>query len=144
MSSYYPNKRERDPQREYFISTIHLPHTCTILISLYDLSYAWIHCLILQYMWHKSMLPFLLPRAPYKPSLEVGWKEAMPWWGYIHSERHERSHGEVKLWVVFAKIFPKPSHIVGKWRRLKSTPFCSSTSQTFMVDTSKFTGKGKA
>ena len=26
---------------------------------------------------------------------------------YMHTERHERSHGEVKLWVVFAKIFPK-------------------------------------
>ena len=50
MSSHYPNKRERDPQREYFISTIHLPHTCTILINLYDMSSAWIHCLILQYM----------------------------------------------------------------------------------------------
>ena len=27
---------------------------------------------------------------------------------YIHNERHERSYGEVKLWLVFAKIFPKP------------------------------------
>jgi hypothetical protein len=27
---------------------------------------------------------------------------------YIHIERHERSFGEVKLWLVFAKIFSKP------------------------------------
>ena len=27
---------------------------------------------------------------------------------YIHNERHERFYGEVKLWLVFAKIFPKP------------------------------------
>ena len=27
---------------------------------------------------------------------------------YIHTERHERSYGEVKLWLVFAKIFSKP------------------------------------
>ena len=27
---------------------------------------------------------------------------------YIHSERHERSYGEVKLWLVFANIFLKP------------------------------------
>jgi hypothetical protein len=27
---------------------------------------------------------------------------------YIHSERHERSYGEVKLWLVFATIFSKP------------------------------------
>ena len=27
---------------------------------------------------------------------------------YLHNERHERSYGEVKLWLVFAKIFPKP------------------------------------
>ena len=26
----------------------------------------------------------------------------------IHTERHERSYGEVKLWLVFAKIFSKP------------------------------------
>jgi hypothetical protein len=27
---------------------------------------------------------------------------------YLHNERHERSYGEVKLWLVFAKIFSKP------------------------------------
>ena len=27
---------------------------------------------------------------------------------YIHNEQHEGSYGEVKLWLVFAKIFPKP------------------------------------
>jgi len=27
---------------------------------------------------------------------------------YIHNERHERFYGQVKLWLVFAKIFPKP------------------------------------
>ena len=95
-------------KKEYSISTIHLPHMCIILINMFDLSSPWIRCLILQYMWYKSMLPFFLPWVPQKPSIEVGWKEAKPWWGYIHSERHERSYGEVKLWVVFAKIFPKP------------------------------------
>jgi hypothetical protein len=37
-----------------------------------------------------------------------------------------------------------PIHMAGKRRRLKSIPFRSSTSQTFVVDTSKFTAKGKA
>ena len=95
-------------KKEYSISTIHFPHMCTILINMFDLSSPWILCLILQYMWHKCMLPLLLPWAPHKTSLEVGWKEAMPWWGYIHNERHERSFGEIKLWLVFAKIFSKP------------------------------------
>ena len=27
---------------------------------------------------------------------------------YIHNERHERFYGQVKLWLVFAKIFSKP------------------------------------
>ena len=26
---------------------------------------------------------------------------------YIHNERHERFYGEVKIWLVFAKIFSK-------------------------------------
>jgi len=95
-------------KKEYSISTIHLPHMCTILINMFDLSSPWIRCLILQYMWHKCMLPFLLPWALDKLSLEVGWKQAMLWWGYIHNERHDRSYGEVKLWLVFAKIFSKP------------------------------------
>ena len=90
-------------KKEYSISTIHLPHMCTILINMFDLSSPWILCLILQYMWHKCMLPFLLPWAPHKSSLEVGWKEAMLWWGYIYNEWHERSYGEVKLWLVFSK-----------------------------------------
>ena len=79
-----------------------------ILISLYDLTSPWINYLILQYMWHMCMLPFYLPWAPHNLSLEVGWKEAMLWWGYIHIEQHERYYGEVKLWLVLAKIFPKP------------------------------------
>ena len=95
-------------KKEYSISTIHLPHMCTILINMFDLSSPWILCLILQYMWHKCMLPFPLSWAPHKPSLEVGWKEAKPWWGYIHSEQHERPYREIKLWLVFAKIFPTP------------------------------------
>ena len=73
---------------------------------------------------------FLLPWAPDKLSLEVGWKQAILWWGYIHSEIHERSYGEVKLWLVYTKIFSKSKHMAGKWRRLKSIPFHSSTSQT--------------
>ena len=117
-------------KKEYSISTNHLPHMCKILINLCDLSSPWIHCLILQYMWRKCMLSFLLPWAPYKLSLEVGWKQAMLWWGHINNERHERSYGEVKLWLVFVnKYFQNPSHIAGKWRRLKSTSFHSSTSQ---------------
>ena len=101
-------ERERFIKGVFHSITIHLPHLCTILINLFDLLSPWIHCLILQYMWHKCMLPFFLPWAPHKPSLEVGWKEAKPRWEYRHSERNERSYGEVKLWVVFAKIFPKP------------------------------------
>ena len=84
MSSCYPNKGERFI-KGVFHSTIHLPHICTILINLCDLSSPWIHCLILQYMWLKCMLPFSLPCTPHKLSLEVGWKEAMPWWGYIYT-----------------------------------------------------------
>jgi len=76
-----------------------------ILINLYDLTSPWINYLILQYMWHMCMLPFYLPWSPHNLSLEVGWKEAMLWWGYIHIERHERYYGEVKLWLVFAKYF---------------------------------------
>ena len=94
-------------KKEYSISTIHLPHMCIILINMFDLSSPWIRCLILQYMWHKCMLPFFLPWAPHKPSLEVGWKQAMLWWGYIHNEWHERSYGEVKLWLVVAQILSK-------------------------------------
>ena len=37
-------------KKEYSISTIHLPHMCTILINMFDLSSPWIHCLILRYM----------------------------------------------------------------------------------------------
>ena len=48
MSSCYPNKGERDSKKEYSISTIHLPHMCTILINQCDLSSPWILCLILQ------------------------------------------------------------------------------------------------
>ena len=83
MTSCHSNKRrERDLCKESFIwsSTIHAPHACTILISLYDLSSPWIHYLILQYMWHMCMLSFYLPWAPHKLSLEVGWKEVMLWW----------------------------------------------------------------
>jgi len=79
MTSCHSNKRrERDLCKESFIwsSTIHAPHACTILISLYDLSSPWIHYLILQYMWHMCMLSFYLPWAPHKLSLEVGWKES--------------------------------------------------------------------
>ena len=114
MSSCYPNKGERDSWKEYFIpfppSTIHLPHMCTILINLCDLSSPWICCLILQYMWCKCMLPFQLTWAPHKLSLEVGWKKRSNALVriYIHTERHEKSYGEVKLWLVFAKIFSKP------------------------------------
>jgi len=71
-------------------STIHLPHMYTILIILFDLSPPQILCLILQYMWHKCMLPLLLPWAPHKPYLEVGWKQAMPWWGYIYTMSNMR------------------------------------------------------
>ena len=106
MTSCYPNKGERFI-KGVFHSLIHLPHMCTILINLCDLSSPWIHYLILRYMWHKCLLPFLLPWAPHKLSLEVGWKQAMLWWGHIHNERHEKSYGEVKLWLVFSKIFTK-------------------------------------
>ena len=51
MSSCYPNKGERERFiKGVFHSSIHLPHMCTILINLCDLSSPWIHCLILQYM----------------------------------------------------------------------------------------------
>ena len=120
MSSCYPNKGERFI-KGVFHSIIYLPHMCTILISLFDLSSPWTHFLISQYMWHKCMIPFLLPWAPDKLSLEVGWKQAMLWWGYIHNGRHERTYGEVKLWLFFAKkYFQNPRHMAGKWRKLKS------------------------
>ena len=118
-------------KKEYSISTIHFPHMCTILINMFDLSSPWIHCLILQYMWHKCMLPFPLPWAPHKPSLEVWWKQAMPWWGYIYTQWatweilwRSKSYG----WSL-QKYFQNPRHMAGKWRRLKSIPFRSSTSQ---------------
>ena len=87
MTSCHSNKSREGFMQEvfYFDHSPSMLHTCTILISLYDLSSPWIRCLILQYMWHKCMLPFLLPWAPHKPSLEVGWKETMPWWGYIYT-----------------------------------------------------------
>ena len=85
-----------------------LPHMCTILINLCDLSSPWISCLILQYMWHKCMLLLLLQWAPHKLSLECRMKRGNALVRiYIHTERHERSYGEVKLWLVFVEILWK-------------------------------------
>jgi len=102
-----------------------------------------IQFLIFQYMWYKCILLIHLPWALHKLSLEVGWKESILWWGYIHAEWHGRSYGEAKLWLVFSKTLKIPSHIAEKWRKLKSALFHSSTSQTIMADTSTFTGKDK-
>ena len=115
-------------KKEYSISTIHLPHMCTILINMFDLSSPWIFCLILQYMWHKCMLPFFLPCAPHKPSLEVGWKEAKPWWYTQWATREILWRSKSYGWSL-QKYFQNPRHMAGKWRRLKSIPFRSSTSQ---------------
>ena len=135
-------------EREIHRRSISFPsstfHMCTILINLFDLSSPWIHCLILQYMWHKCMLPFLLTRDPHKLSLEVGWKQAMLWWGYKHNEWHERSYGEVKLWLIFAKIFSKPQSYSRKVEETEVNTVPLFNFPNIMVDTSKFTGKGEA
>ena len=62
---------------------------------------------------------------------------------YIHTERHERSYGEVKLWLVFAKIFSKSQSCGRKVEEteVSTVPFFNCLN--IMVDTSKFTGKGK-
>jgi hypothetical protein len=48
-----------------------------------------------------------------------------------------------KAMVGLFKNLSSRSHTAEKWRRLKSIPFHSSTIQTIMVDTSRFTGKGE-
>ena len=63
---------------------------------------------------------------------------------YLHNERHERSYGEVKLQLVFAKIFPKPQTYGRKVEETEVNTVPLFNFPTFMVDTSKFTGKGKA
>ena len=63
---------------------------------------------------------------------------------YSHTERHERSYGEVKLWVVFAKIFSKPQSYSRKVEETEVNTVPLQLAKQFMVDTSKFTGKGKA
>ena len=63
---------------------------------------------------------------------------------YIHSERHERSYGEVNLWLVFAKIFPKPQSYSRKVEETEVNTVPLFNFPNIMVDTSKFTGKGEA
>jgi len=63
--------------------------------------------------------------------------------GSIQNERHERLFGEVKPWLVFAKIFSKSQSYGRKVEEteVSTVPFFNCLN--IMVDTSKFTGKGK-
>ena len=63
---------------------------------------------------------------------------------YIHNERHERSYGQVKLWLVFGKIFSKSKSYGKKVKETKVSTVPLFNFRNFMVDTSKFTGKGEA
>jgi hypothetical protein len=109
MSSCHSNKGERVSCKESFILIIHHPF-CIHVHNLDQLLICHLHGSIIWFcnMWHMCILPFYLPWAPHKLSLEVARKEAMPWWGYIHIECHQRSYGEVKLWLVFEKYFRNP------------------------------------
>ena len=62
----------------------------------------------------------------------------------MHTERHERSYGEVKLWLVFAKIFLKPQSYSRKVEEteVNTVPLFNFTNN--YGRTSKFTGKGVA
>ena len=63
---------------------------------------------------------------------------------YIHNERQERSYGEVKLWLVFAKIFSKSQSYGKKVEKTVVSIVPLFNFPNIMVDTSKFTGKGEA
>ena len=63
---------------------------------------------------------------------------------YIHNERHERFYGEVKLWLVFAKIFSKSQSYGRKVEETEVSTISLFNFPNIMVDTSKFTGKGEA
>ena len=136
--------KEREIHKRSFLlspSTFHTPAQSwsTCMICYLHRSIVWF-CNICD---TSACFHFHLPWAPHKLSLDVGWKEAMPWWGYIHNEQHERFYGEVKLWLVFAKIFSKSQSCGRKVEEteVSTVPFFNCLN--IMVDTSKFTGKGK-
>ena len=145
MSSCYPNKGERE---RFIKGVLHFHHPFSTHVHNLD-----------QLVWFVISMDLLfdfainvtqvhasisLPWAPHKLSLEVGWKEAMPWWGYIHSEWHERSYGEVKLWLIFAKVFSKPQSYSRKVEETDVDTIPLFNFPNIMVDTSKLTGKGEA
>ena len=63
---------------------------------------------------------------------------------YIHNERQERSYGEVKLWLVFAKLFSKSQSYGKKVEETEVNTVPLFNCPNIMVDTSKFAGKGEA
>ena len=63
---------------------------------------------------------------------------------FIYTERHERTYGEVKLWLVFAKIFSKSQSYGKKVEKTVVSIVPLFNFPNIMVDTSKFTGKGEA
>ena len=63
---------------------------------------------------------------------------------YIHNERQERSYGEVKLWLVFAKKISKSQSCGKKVEETEVSTVPLFNFPNIMVDTSKFTGKGEA
>ena len=63
---------------------------------------------------------------------------------HIHNERHERSYGEVKLWLVFAKIFLKPQSYSRKVEETEVNTIPLFNFPNIYGKHFKFTGKGKA
>ena len=137
MSSCYPNKGERERSIEGVFHFHHPPFICaqswsTYLICHLHGSIVWF-CNICD---TSACFYFHLPLAPHKLSLEVGWKQAILWWWYIHNERHERSYGEVKLWLVSTKIFSKSQSYSRKVEETEVSTIPLFNFPNIMVDTS--------
>ena len=110
MSLCYPNQGER-----FIKGVFHFHHPFSIHVHNIDQLVWFVISMdplfdFIIYVTHVHF--FYLPWAPHKLSLEVGWKETMLWWAYIHTERHERSYEEVKLWLVFEKIFSRKNPVI--------------------------------